>query len=189
MACRSVISSSLHMTNSMTVKGVLSFAPNPPLFHHLPKAVTFVSLSASTKPPTKSFQVRSVVGTTEAASGFDEMVSGTERKYYMLGGKGGVGKTSCAASLAVKFANNGHPTLVVSTDPAHSLSDSFAQDLTGGALVPVEGPDYPLFALEINPEKSREEFRNAAQKNGGTGVKDFMDGMGLGMIADQVKIY
>ena len=63
----------------------------------------------------------------EAASGFDEMVSGTQRKYYMLGGKGGVGKTSCAASLAVKFANNGHPTLVVSTDPAHSLSDSFAQ--------------------------------------------------------------
>lgn len=71
--------------------------------------------------------MRSVAGTTEAASGFDEMVSGTKRKYYMLGGKGGVGKTSCAASLAVKFANNGHPTLVVSTDPAHSLSDSFAQ--------------------------------------------------------------
>ncbi|ESW15726.1 hypothetical protein PHAVU_007G096800 [Phaseolus vulgaris] len=186
MACRSVVSSSLHMTNFMAVKGVLSFAPNPPLFHHLPKVVTFVSLSASVKLPTKSFQVRSVVGTTEAASEFDEMVSGTKRKYYMLGGKGGVGKTSCAASLAVKFANNGHPTLVVSTDPAHSLSDSFAQDLTGGALVPVEGPDFPLFALEINPEKSREEFRNAAQKNGGTGVKDFMDGMGLGMIADQL---
>lgn len=45
----------------------------------------------------------------------------------MLGGKGGVGKTSCAASLAIKFANHGHPTMVVSTDPAHSLSDSFAQ--------------------------------------------------------------
>jgi arsenite/tail-anchored protein-transporting ATPase len=59
--------------------------------------------------------------------GFQAMTSGTRRKYYMLGGKGGVGKTSCAASLAVRFANNGHPTLVVSTDPAHSLSDSFAQ--------------------------------------------------------------
>jgi len=59
--------------------------------------------------------------------GFQEMTSGTRRRYYMLGGKGGVGKTSCAASLAVRFANNGHPTLVVSTDPAHSLSDSFAQ--------------------------------------------------------------
>jgi len=55
------------------------------------------------------------------------MIKGTARKYYMLGGKGGVGKTSLAASLAVKFANSGHPTLVVSTDPAHSLSDSFAQ--------------------------------------------------------------
>ncbi|PKI46732.1 hypothetical protein CRG98_032872 [Punica granatum] len=114
------------------------------------------------------------------------MVLGTQRKYYLLGGKGGVGKTSCAASLAVKFANNGHPTLVVSTDPAHSLSDSFAQDLTGGTLVQVEGPDYPLFALEINPEKAREEFRTYSQKNGGTGVKDIMDGMGLGVLVDQL---
>jgi hypothetical protein len=71
--------------------------------------------------------VRAVATPTESVAGFDDMVAGTERKYYMLGGKGGVGKTSCAASLAVKFANNGHPTLVVSTDPAHSLSDSFAQ--------------------------------------------------------------
>lgn len=104
----------------------------------------------------------------------------------MLGGKGGVGKTSCAASLAVKFANSGHPTLVVSTDPAHSLSDSFAQDLTGGSLVPVEGPESPLFALEINPEKARDDFRSLSKENGGTGVKDFMDGMGLGMLADQL---
>lgn len=71
--------------------------------------------------------MRSAVAPVETTAEFDEMVSGTQRKYYMLGGKGGVGKTSCAASLAVKFANNGHPTLVVSTDPAHSLSDSFAQ--------------------------------------------------------------
>ncbi|EES05530.1 hypothetical protein BDA96_04G253600 [Sorghum bicolor] len=118
--------------------------------------------------------------------GFQEMSSGTRRRYYMLGGKGGVGKTSCAASLAVRFANNGHPTLVVSTDPAHSLSDSFAQDLSGGTLVQVDGPDSPLFALEINPEKAREEFRTANQKNGGTGVKDFMDSMGLGVLAEQL---
>ncbi|KAL8551564.1 hypothetical protein ACS0TY_000600 [Phlomoides rotata] len=130
--------------------------------------------------------VKAVAAPTESVAGFDEMVSGTQRKYYMLGGKGGVGKTSCAASLAVKFANNGHPTLVVSTDPAHSLSDSFAQDLTGGTLVPVEGPFSPLFALEINPEKAKEEFQTATKSNGGSGVKDFMDGMGLGMIADQL---
>uniref|UniRef100_A0A1S3XFT1 ATPase asna-1-like n=1 Tax=Nicotiana tabacum TaxID=4097 RepID=A0A1S3XFT1_TOBAC len=109
-------------------------------------STTFISLK---KQPMKSLQVRAVAAPAEATAGFDEMVSGTQRKYYMLGGKGGVGKTSCAASLAVKFANSGHPTLVVSTDPAHSLSDSFAQDLTGGTLVPVEGPYSPLFALEV----------------------------------------
>jgi arsenite-transporting ATPase len=145
-----------------------------------------LSLSVKHNRRRNSLQVKSVASPTETISEFDEMVSGTKRKYYMLGGKGGVGKTSCAASLAVRFANNGHPTLVVSTDPAHSLSDSFAQDLTGGMLVPVEGPEAPLFALEINPEKAREEFRSASQMNGGTGVKDFMDGMGLGMLVEQL---
>lgn len=145
-----------------------------------------ISCPINTKPFKNPFQVRSLAAISEAAAGFDEMVSSTQRKYYMLGGKGGVGKTSCAASLAVKFANHGHPTIVVSTDPAHSLSDSFAQDLSGGTLVPVEGLDSPLFALEINPEISREEFRTASQKSGGSGVKDFMDSMGLGMLADQL---
>ncbi|KAL6532687.1 hypothetical protein OROGR_013647 [Orobanche gracilis] len=49
--------------------------------------------------------------------------------------------------LAVKLANQGHPTIVVSTDPAHSLS-SFDQNLAGGVLVPVQGVDSPLYALE-----------------------------------------
>ena len=53
--------------------------------------------------------------------------AGKERRYFMLGGKGGVGKTSAAASLAVKLAQEGHSVLVVSTDPAHSLSDSLDQ--------------------------------------------------------------
>ena len=57
------------------------------------------------------------------------MAAGTKRKYIMISGKGGVGKTSLAASLAVKFAAAGHTTLVVSTDPAHSLSDSLDQVL------------------------------------------------------------
>ena len=45
----------------------------------------------------------------------------------MVSGKGGVGKTSLAASLALRLAAEGHTTLVVSTDPAHSLSDSLDQ--------------------------------------------------------------
>ncbi|XP_073267954.1 ATPase GET3B isoform X2 [Populus alba] len=178
----SLVSSSLcklfTSRNSIATVGLLSFAP---------KSSSFVLLSIKQRAyHESSFRVRSVAVPVEDVAGFDDMVAGTQRKYYMLGGKGGVGKTSCAASLAVKFANSGHPTLVVSTDPAHSLSDSFAQDLTGGTLVPVEGPECPLFALEINPDKAREEFRSATQKNGGTGVKDFMEGMGLGMLVEQL---
>lgn len=60
-------------------------------------------------------------------SAFEELTAGTARKYVMISGKGGVGKTSLSASLAVKLAAAGHTTLVVSTDPAHSLSDSLAQ--------------------------------------------------------------
>ncbi|KAG5533187.1 hypothetical protein RHGRI_027411 [Rhododendron griersonianum] len=178
-------------TNSMAMTSFFLHSPKTHMGISLREAKTsfsstFLSLSVNRKQGRKSLQVRSVAAPSEAITEFDDMVSGTKRKYYMLGGKGGVGKTSCAASLAVKFANNGHPTLVVSTDPAHSLSDSFAQDLAGGTLVAVEGPNSPLYALEINPEKAREEFRSANQKNGGSGIKDFMDGMGLGMLVEQV---
>jgi arsenite-transporting ATPase len=44
-------------------------------------------------------------------------------------GKGGVGKTSVAAATALACAQAGNRTIVLSTDPAHSLSDSFEQEL------------------------------------------------------------
>ena len=44
-------------------------------------------------------------------------------------GKGGVGKTSVAAASALRCAQLGHRTLVMSTDPAHSLGDSFDHEL------------------------------------------------------------
>ena len=47
-----------------------------------------------------------------------------------FGGKGGVGKTTCAAAHAVAAARSGRRVLVVSTDPAHSLSDALGIRLT-----------------------------------------------------------
>jgi arsenite-transporting ATPase len=44
-------------------------------------------------------------------------------------GKGGVGKTSVAAATGLRCAELGHRTLVLSTDPAHSLADSFDREL------------------------------------------------------------
>jgi len=128
-----------------------------------------------------------MVRITAEGADFDSMSAGRERKYFLLGGKGGVGKTSLAASLAVKFANSGHATLVVSTDPAHSLSDSLAQDVTGGKPVLVEGTDMPLSAIELDPEEAREEFQALADSNEtAQGVQDFLGSIGLSGIYDSL---
>ncbi|RID73890.1 hypothetical protein BRARA_B01015 [Brassica rapa] len=156
--------------------------------HRVGGALVFSSLDAQIRGGRLSgtfFRERSLATLAEGgASRFDEMVSANQRKYYLLGGKGGVGKTSCAASLAVKFASHGHPTIVVSTDPAHSLSDSFSQDLSGGVLKSVQGVDSPLLALEITPERMKEEIKS--QAGGDKSVKNMMDSMGLGMFAGEL---
>src|SRR5438876_2455164 len=46
-------------------------------------------------------------------------------RVLLFTGKGGVGKTTVAAATAVAAAEAGHRTLIMSTDPAHSLADSF----------------------------------------------------------------
>ncbi|MDZ7673696.1 MAG: ArsA family ATPase [Acidimicrobiales bacterium] len=50
-------------------------------------------------------------------------------RILLFTGKGGVGKTTTAAATALACADAGHRTIVVSTDPAHSLSDAFDVDL------------------------------------------------------------
>jgi arsenite-transporting ATPase len=50
-------------------------------------------------------------------------------RVLLFTGKGGVGKTTTAAATAVQAARRGHKTLVLSTDPAHSLADAFAVGL------------------------------------------------------------
>jgi arsenite-transporting ATPase len=46
-------------------------------------------------------------------------------RVILYSGKGGVGKTSVAAATALRCAEMGYRTLIMSTDSAHSLSDSF----------------------------------------------------------------
>ncbi len=61
-------------------------------------------------------------------------------------GKGGVGKTSIAAATACKIANEGKRVLIVSTDQAHSLRDSFDMTLSNDPLEICNN----LFAMEID---------------------------------------
>ncbi len=50
-------------------------------------------------------------------------------RIVLVTGKGGVGKTTVAAATALRAAEIGHRTLVLSTDPAHSLADAFESEL------------------------------------------------------------
>ena len=102
---------------------------------------------------------------------FDDIAAGTERKYLMISGKGGVGKTSLAAALAVRLAAAGHQTLVVSTDPAHSLSDSLAQArsmLTSGCTSAHSLPDDRIgsagttFRCPAQSQRCRPQLRQAS---------------------------
>lgn len=70
-----------------------------------------------------------------------------KHEVIFVGGKGGVGKTTTAAALAAQLAGRGWDTLVVSTDPAHSLGDAFKLSLGGEirAIAP------RLSALELDP--------------------------------------
>ena len=71
--------------------------------------------------------------------------------FVFFGGKGGVGKTTVSSSYAVKCARAGHETLVVSTDPAHSVADVFDQPF-GDEARSVEGVAN-LWAMQIDPDE------------------------------------
>ena len=72
------------------------------------------------------------------------------RRYILVGGKGGVGKTSTSAAIAIKLADEGLRTLVLSTDPAHSLGDALMTDLSSGKVTPVSEQGGNLYALEVD---------------------------------------
>ncbi|MBX7184935.1 MAG: ArsA family ATPase [Vicinamibacteria bacterium] len=70
----------------------------------------------------------------------------SERRILFFGGKGGVGKTTCASATALAASRRGKRVLLVSTDPAHSTSDIFET-----AFGPAEKEILPgLSGLEID---------------------------------------
>ncbi|MFQ5902142.1 MAG: TRC40/GET3/ArsA family transport-energizing ATPase, partial [Candidatus Binatia bacterium] len=80
-------------------------------------------------------------------------------EFLIFGGKGGVGKTSMTAAMALRMAKHhpGKKILVFSTDPAHSLSDSFGCRI-GDEITTIEAEGC-LEALEIDPTKIFEDFK------------------------------
>jgi len=95
------------------------------------------------------------------------------QKYIFFGGKGGVGKTTCAAAAALQYAKN-YKTLIISTDPAHSISDSFGVEIGSEPTFIAEN----LYGIEINPKKRKEEIKEKLTEEQ---VQPMMPGMGFGM--------
>jgi arsenite-transporting ATPase len=81
-------------------------------------------------------------------------------RYRFFAGKGGVGKTTCAAAFALGRAAAGVRTLVVSVDPAHSLGDALAVRLSGSPWQ-VRGR---LFAAELDADRALSRWLEARER-------------------------
>ena len=92
-----------------------------------------------------------------------------------VGGKGGVGKTTMAAAIALTAADEGRTCLLVSTDPAHSLGDIFDQRIGGHRRQLGDN----LWGLEIDPDAETERHIGA--------VKDHMKMLVHPRLYDEVE--
>jgi len=92
----------------------------------------------------------------EAAASFSWKIDSTQ-KILFFGGKGGVGKSTCAAAAAIQLADHNR-VLLLSTDPAHSLGDVFGVTLDNTPR-PVPGAPPGLHVREIDAHAEMDRFR------------------------------
>ncbi len=99
--------------------------------------------------------------------------------FVFIGGKGGVGKTTVSAATALWFARQGKRTLVISTDPAHSLSDSYEKHIGHNPTPIAEN----LEAVEIDPEIAMQDYQAKMKEQ-----QALNPGMDMGMLQDQMDM-
>ncbi|ADU96533.1 Arsenite-transporting ATPase [Thermovibrio ammonificans HB-1] len=83
-----------------------------------------------------------------------------EFKTFFLSGKGGVGKSTLSAALAAALSRKGFKTLLVSLDPAHSLSPLFERKIGAEPTEVLPG----LFCLEVDLEREMREYLKRVER-------------------------
>src|SRR5438445_731546 len=104
-----------------------------------------------------------------------------QRCYEIITAKGGVGKTTVAAATALRCADAGLRTMVLSTDPAHSLGDAFDLPLSSVGTPIAEG----LWGQQLDAQERLEDTWADIQ----TYVKQVLDWAGVDAIeAEELSV-
>ena len=103
-------------------------------------------------------------------------------RVLLFTGKGGVGKTTVAAATALRCAAAGHRTLVLSTDPAHSLADAFDRPLDSTPMAVADR----LYGQQLDASERFEEAWGDIQQY----LLDVLDWAGVDAIeAEELSVF
>mmetsp|Transcript_122974 Transcript_122974/g.244690 ORF Transcript_122974/g.244690 Transcript_122974/m.244690 type:complete len:577 (+) Transcript_122974:54-1784(+) len=104
--------------------------------------------------------VQAVTSSPSSGNNLDDLIRNEELKFVFVGGKGGVGKTTSSSAIAAQLSlsksdatKSNKRILLISTDPAHSLSDAWRMKFSN-IPTPIM-PDLPnLEVMEVNPTET-----------------------------------
>ncbi|RUM87820.1 MAG: ArsA family ATPase [Thermovibrio sp.] len=103
-----------------------------------------------------------------------------EFETFFFSGKGGVGKSTVSSAVGVRLSEMGFKTLVVSLDPAHSLSLTFKREIGGKITRLAEN----LYGLEIDVDEEVKSYLKRVKRE----AKEFLSPVVLSEIEKQIEL-